>query len=137
MPVYVGGDTQISYPIPISKGGTGSTSFTQGSVIFMGAATLHERNYSFFWDDTNIRLGICTNTPQYSLHVNSGDIWAVGTSEGTFHWGEASGAPPVYTDDMPKEHCGRDPKYYLATPEAWVLIHINGVDYELPAYLPR
>lgn len=37
-------------------------SFTQGSVIFMGAATLAEDNTNFFYDDTNNRLLLGTNT---------------------------------------------------------------------------
>jgi Chaperone of endosialidase len=43
---------------------------TQGSVLFAGASGLLSQNNSqFFWDNTNNRLGINTNSPLYSLDV--------------------------------------------------------------------
>lgn len=51
--------------VPVANGGTGTgTAFTQGSVIFVGAAGVYAQdNANFFWDDTNNRLGIGTATP--------------------------------------------------------------------------
>ena len=47
------------------------TSLTPGSVAFVGAADLiTEDNANLFWDDTNNRLGINTNTPGNSLDVH-------------------------------------------------------------------
>jgi hypothetical protein len=48
-----------------SNGGTGSsTTFTLGSVVFAGSSGVYTQNNSlFFWDNTNSRLGIGTNTP--------------------------------------------------------------------------
>lgn len=55
-------------------GTTTFSSFTTGSVLFIGAAgSVAQDNSNLFWDDTNIRLGIGTSSPQSSLVVsNSG-----------------------------------------------------------------
>lgn len=54
--------------------------FTPGSVPFAGAAgTLTENNASLFWDFTNSRLGIGTNTPNNTLEIGGTNI-ANGTS---------------------------------------------------------
>jgi hypothetical protein len=46
---------------------------TPGSVLFAGAGgLLSQSNAQYFWDNTNSRLGIGTNTPGTKLHVNSG-----------------------------------------------------------------
>lgn len=48
------------------------TALTLGSVPFTGAGGLiSQDNANFFWDDTNNRLGINTNTPGNSLDVHS------------------------------------------------------------------
>jgi hypothetical protein len=41
-----------------------------GSVLFSDGTTLASDPAHFFWNDTNNRLGILTNTPAYSLDVN-------------------------------------------------------------------
>jgi hypothetical protein len=46
---------------------------TPGSVFFAGSGgLLSQNNAQYFWDNTNSRLGIGTNTPGTKLHVNSG-----------------------------------------------------------------
>ncbi len=46
-------------------------SYTQGSVTFANASgDLIEDNANFFWDDTNDRLGIGNNAPDYTLDVD-------------------------------------------------------------------
>lgn len=46
------------------------TSATEGSILFAGAlGVLQQDNANLFWDNTNNRLGIGTNSPQFSLHV--------------------------------------------------------------------
>lgn len=45
------------------------TDFTAGSVLFRGASVITEDNAKLFWDDTNNRLGIGTETPQLNVHV--------------------------------------------------------------------
>ncbi len=42
---------------------------TNGSVIFSNGTTLAQDNSTFFWDNTNKRLGLGTNSPSTSLHV--------------------------------------------------------------------
>lgn len=60
-------------PIGVSQGGTGSSSFMVGSIVFSDGSVLTEDNSNFFWDDINNRLGIGTATPEQSLHVSAGD----------------------------------------------------------------
>lgn len=50
-------------------GGTGSTGYTQGSVIFANASQLTEDNANFFYDDTNNRLGLGTTSPSFKLQL--------------------------------------------------------------------
>jgi hypothetical protein len=63
--------------ISVTAGGISSntltvTSLTPGSVAFVGAADLvTEDNANLFWDDTNNRLGIGTNTPGNVLDLHS------------------------------------------------------------------
>ena len=47
-------------------------SLTSGSVLFSNGTTIAQDNASFFWDDTNNRLGIGTNTPANNLDVVRG-----------------------------------------------------------------
>lgn len=57
-----------------SVGGTGTgTAFTTGSVVFAGSSGVYNQsNANFFWDNSNIRLGIGTSSPQILLHSYSG-----------------------------------------------------------------
>ncbi len=56
--------------LPISRGGTGGSSFTNGSIPFISSGVFTEDNSNLFWDTTNFRLGIGTSTPAVTLHVN-------------------------------------------------------------------
>lgn len=54
----------------ITIGTTAITGATQGSVLFVGAATvIQEDNTNFFWDDTNNRFGLGTPTPSATLDI--------------------------------------------------------------------
>ena len=55
------------HPIPIASGGTSSSSFTEGSVLFMGASALSQDNTNFFWDDSTNSLGLGTNSPIHTV----------------------------------------------------------------------
>jgi hypothetical protein len=59
----------IGVPASVDIGGTGSTSFTAGSVPFSNGTIITEDNANLFWDDTNNRLGIGTTTPIDELSV--------------------------------------------------------------------
>lgn len=64
--------------IPQYSGGGGMaiggaiTSATAGSVLFAGTSgVLQQDNANFFWDDTNNRLGIGTETPTHVFNANT------------------------------------------------------------------
>ncbi len=59
----------INAPVSIPNGGTNATSFTEGSVLFMGATAFSEDNSNFFWDDSNNSLGLGTPSPIHTLEV--------------------------------------------------------------------
>ena len=45
---------------------------TSGSVLFLGSSYgVTEDNVNFYWDNVNSNLGVGTNTPTSSLHINS------------------------------------------------------------------
>jgi hypothetical protein len=69
--VYINKDNLVNWT-ELGTGGSGSTlpTFTTGSVIFGGTSGLAQDNANFFWDDTNNRLGIGTNTPTNTLDVS-------------------------------------------------------------------
>jgi len=55
------------------------TSFTTGSIPFIGASgLLSQNNTNLFWDNTNFRLGIGTPTPQNDLHIKKSKTGEVG-----------------------------------------------------------
>lgn len=64
--------SSITGTVPVVNGGTGtSTAFTQGSVLFSGASGVYtQNNSSFYWDNSNNRLGIGTVSPAYPLSVS-------------------------------------------------------------------
>lgn len=55
--------------LPLSRGGTGANSFTNGSVLFSNGTFISQDNSNFFWDNTNNRLGIGTSIPSAILDV--------------------------------------------------------------------
>lgn len=57
--------------LPVSRGGTGASSFTSGSIPFIFNGIFSQDNSNFFWDNTNKRLGIGTNSPSSALEVTS------------------------------------------------------------------
>jgi hypothetical protein len=57
--------------LPVANGGTGSTSFESGNIPFSNGSILTS-DTSFFWDNTNKRLGISFKSPAYKVDINSG-----------------------------------------------------------------
>jgi hypothetical protein len=56
--------------MPVSKGGTGNSSYTTGSLLFSDGTNIAQNNSKLFWDNTNGRIGIGTNAPSQALDVN-------------------------------------------------------------------
>jgi hypothetical protein len=56
--------TGVTGTLPVANGGTNtSTAFTQGSIVFAGSGgTYSQNNSNLFWDNTNLQLGIGTNS---------------------------------------------------------------------------
>ena len=65
--------------MPVSKGGTGNSSYTAGSLIFSDGSSLAQNNARLFWDNSNNRLGIGNNTPAATLDI-SGSLGVNGTT---------------------------------------------------------
>ena len=63
--------TGITGTLPISSGGTGTTTaFTTGSILFAGASGVYSQNNAqFFWNNSNNRLGLGTASPLAKLSV--------------------------------------------------------------------
>ena len=85
--VYRAGGTDVA----VGDGGTGtSTQFTAGSVVFAGTNGVYSQdNSNLFFDDTNNRLGIGTNSPITYLHVkgNGWTNWPQIVVENESDWG--------------------------------------------------
>jgi len=77
---YIPGTQTLYVPNLSVSGGISLPGLTPGSVLFAGPAGLiSEDNANLFWDDTNNRLGINTNTPGYSLDI-TGTLRATGNT---------------------------------------------------------
>ena len=81
--ILVGTTTDSGYKLDVNGTsriqGNLTTNLTAGSIMFAGTSgLLSQDNTNLFWDDTNNRLGIGTNSPVTKLHVSDGN--AVGTS---------------------------------------------------------
>lgn len=62
----------LSNVLTVGNGGTGTNSFTVGSVLFgNGSSAISQNNSNFFWSNTVAALGIGTTTPRFSLTLAS------------------------------------------------------------------
>lgn len=57
----------VTGTLPVANGGTGSTSFTVGSIVFSNGTILTQDNAGLFYDDATDRLGVGTITPKSTL----------------------------------------------------------------------
>jgi hypothetical protein len=71
--------TGVTGTLALTNGGTGSTAFTAGSVVFSNGTILTQDNSKFFWDDTNNRLGVGTSSPTKTLDVSGTVLISAGT----------------------------------------------------------
>ena len=60
--------------MPVSKGGTGNSSYTAGSVMFSDGTNISQNNSSLFWENSNGRLGIGINNPTARLNIAGGGV---------------------------------------------------------------
>jgi len=93
--------TGITGTLPISSGGTGTTtSFTTGSIVFAGASGVYSQNNAqFFWNNSNNRLGLGTASPLAKLSVvgtgYSPNITL--TDASTIAWDTSTGQTATFT----------------------------------------
>ena len=74
--------------VPVTYGGTGATTLTQGQVLFgQGTSTLVGSS-NLFWDSFDSRLGIGTTNPAYPLDVET----TVGTNQSNYGYLNQGGA---------------------------------------------
>ena len=59
--------------LPVNRGGTGLSIFNSNQILIGDGANTIKQYANFVWNNTSNRLGINTNTPQYTLDVY-GDI---------------------------------------------------------------
>ena len=55
--------------IGIAHGGTATSTFQSGGVVFYDGSTLAQNTPNFFWDETNQRLGLGTTSPNNALQI--------------------------------------------------------------------
>jgi hypothetical protein len=84
VPVISAGTWSVDSTLPIALGGTNNgAAYTAGSVIFSNGTSLTQNNANFFWDNTNLALGIGTSpatTAVLDIVNNSGTAKAVQTT---------------------------------------------------------
>ena len=61
-------NTALTSQVPISNGGTNSSSYNSGGVLFFNGTSLVDDYANLFWDSTNKRLGIGTAAPGSAFH---------------------------------------------------------------------
>ena len=87
--ITISGGTISSSATGMAIGGS-ITSATAGSVLFAGASgVLNQDNANLFWDDTNNRLGIGTNSPTTTLSINGALSGTSATFSGSVNIGTA------------------------------------------------
>lgn len=55
--------------LPISRGGTGASSFSAGSLLFSNGTSITQDNSNLFWNNNNKRLGIGTSSPTSTVDI--------------------------------------------------------------------
>ena len=63
------GAVTLAGTLGVASGGTGLTSLTAGYIPFGAGTSAFGNSSDFFWDNTNVRLGIGTSSPAYRLDV--------------------------------------------------------------------
>jgi hypothetical protein len=111
--------TGISYNAATGVIATSASALTTGSVPFIGTGgNLRQNNAAFFWDSTNVRLGVGTNTPASDFTVYQGTgttskgIRLTGNSIGSVNTGSGFGIALGYNQANNKQLWLGDPDYF-------------------------
>ncbi|MCX6779629.1 MAG: hypothetical protein NT034_00395 [Candidatus Magasanikbacteria bacterium] len=72
--IISGGVWSSASSLDVSLGGTGTTTFSNGGVLFSDGTKLTQNTSEFYWDSVNKRLGLGTNAPAAKLHINGGEL---------------------------------------------------------------
>ena len=65
----------ITGTLGVPNGGTGLTSLTAGYIPFGAGTSAFGSSSNLFWDNTNTRLGVGTNSPTYNLQI-AGNVFS-------------------------------------------------------------
>ena len=139
--------------VPLELGGTGLTSVTIGHVLFgAGPLTPLATSSSFFWDNTNSRLGLGTASPSFLLDVN-GAARIVGlTTTGTLKVTSSPSAGYTLVSDASGVATWTNPATAISSVSGWTKVsttvspstpsdkvsipgtlNLNTIDYTFPA----
>ena len=91
----------IGGTLEISKGGTGNTSFSAGSIPFSNGSILTQDNSNLFFNDIDNAVGIGNNSPNSPLDISIGST-PVGPTAGPTYLNSVENATPVnyYQNDV-------------------------------------
>jgi hypothetical protein len=64
----------VSGILPVTNGGTGTSTMASGGVVFSDGTKLTQDVSKFYWDNTNKFLGVGTSSPQQKLHLYDGTL---------------------------------------------------------------
>ncbi len=84
--------TTLTFPLTVTQGGTGTSTWRTGSIPFYNGTRLTESNSFLYWDNTNSRLGLGSSTPSRLLTVNGTIYGSIQDSGGQVYNVKAYGA---------------------------------------------
>ncbi len=83
---YAGYRAGQGLPVRESEGGTGNTTaLTAGSVVFKGTTGYTQNNANFYWNNTNLRLCLLSNSCVNTFDVGAGKAFITSSGAGTFN----------------------------------------------------
>jgi hypothetical protein len=65
------GAVTLAGTLNVANGGTGLTSLTTGYIPFGAGTSAFGNSADLFWDNTNARLGVGTNSPTQKIHISN------------------------------------------------------------------
>ena len=104
-PNFTGTHTGQNFSLGVNSvagGGTGSSSYTSGSIPFSNGSILTQDNSKIYWNDTNYYLGISTSAPDSPLTINTSGTTLPAYNTGaapSIHLGSAVGSGTYILED--------------------------------------